>query len=491
MGIRGSTRAAALALAALLLAGGGLPSARADITGVVFNAANGHYYKWVAGTTTWNAAKAGATALGGYLVTVTSTAEQTWLPLNVIPSGQTSCLGATDETTEGTWLWITGETWSYMNWNGGEPNNSGNEDYLAWNTNGTWNDIVGTSGGTSGYVVEWDENPNVPPPPADPTVLAGVLGPADHVLLSWNDNSTNEASFQLERKTSAGSYSTLATLVPNTVSYDDGATVPSSSYVYRLRAVNAGGVSNWTNEVTVDIPATPTGPLAPSAVGAIASNPSSITVGWTDNSADEDSFEVQRRNPGGSFQIVATLFANAVQYASTGLAPDVSYDFRVRAVNANGASAFAEATLSTPPTLAVTTVKADLKDSAKPAKDSLKIQARFEFLPASDGDFDPVTEGITVRAGSDAGPVSLTLPPGLPDWKVTTKKATWKSAKGSLPKYKVEVSFADRLVKVTVTGLTLASAPTNPMRVTVGIGDDAGTEHLDWVLKKAGFFQFR
>jgi hypothetical protein len=38
--------------------------------------------------------------------------------------------------TEGTWKWVTGETYSYTNWNSGEPNNAGNEDYVQFVSNG-------------------------------------------------------------------------------------------------------------------------------------------------------------------------------------------------------------------------------------------------------------------------------------------------------------------------------------------------------------------
>jgi hypothetical protein len=480
-----------LALAALALAGGGAPPARADITGVVFNPATNHYYKWVVGQTTWASAKTGAEGLGGYLATITSVAEKDWLAANIVPAGSTSCLGGTDETTEGTWVWITGEPWSYTYWNGGEPNNSGNEDYLAWNANTTWNDIIGTSGGTTGYVCEWNANPNIPPPPAAATTLVGTLGPDDHVLLSWTDNSDNESSFELDRKTAASSYSRLADVAPNVVTWDDGDTFPSATYTYRLRAVNAGGTSAYTNEVTVGIPATLTGPVAPSDLQALAASPYSVTLGWTDNSDDETAFQVHRKNAAGVFQVVANLGADVVQYTGTALAPDASYDYKVRAVNANGASGFAEATVATDPTLDVSTVKADLKDSTKAGKDSLKLQAVFDFLEASDGTFDPVLEGITIRAGTDAGPVAILLGPNIDGWKVSTKKATWKSPAGTLPKYKVDVFLETRLVKVSVTGINLAVPAANPMRVSIGIGDDAGTEHLDWPLRKPGFHQYR
>jgi hypothetical protein len=111
---------------------------------------NGHSYYRSTGTANWTTARSNCTAMGGYLVTITTSAEQSFL-FNLWPSGW---IGLTDEVTEGTWRWVTGETYSYSNWNSGEPNNSGNEDYVQFVSNGKWNDLNNTS--SLPYVIEFD-----------------------------------------------------------------------------------------------------------------------------------------------------------------------------------------------------------------------------------------------------------------------------------------------------------------------------------------------
>ena len=98
---------------------------------------NGHSYYRSTGTATWTTARSNCVAMGGYLVTITTAAEQSFI-FNIWPSGW---IGLTDEVTEGTWRWVTGETYSYKNWNSGEPNNAGNEDYVQFVSNGRWNDL--------------------------------------------------------------------------------------------------------------------------------------------------------------------------------------------------------------------------------------------------------------------------------------------------------------------------------------------------------------
>jgi hypothetical protein len=98
---------------------------------------NGHSYYRSTGSAFWSTARSNCQAMGGYLVTITSAGENNFV-FNTWPSGW---IGLTDEVNEGTWRWVTGETYSYSNWNSGEPNNAGNEDYVQFVSNGRWNDL--------------------------------------------------------------------------------------------------------------------------------------------------------------------------------------------------------------------------------------------------------------------------------------------------------------------------------------------------------------
>lgn len=111
---------------------------------------NGHSYYRSTGIANWTTAKSNCAAMGGHLVTVTTSGENSFL-FNLWPSGW---IGLTDEVTEGTWKWVTGETFSYTNWNSGEPNNSGNEDYIQFVGSGKWNDLNNSS--SLAYVIEFD-----------------------------------------------------------------------------------------------------------------------------------------------------------------------------------------------------------------------------------------------------------------------------------------------------------------------------------------------
>ncbi|MDI3318202.1 fibronectin type III domain-containing protein [Pinibacter soli] len=83
-------------------------------------------------------------------------------------------------------------------------------------------------------------------------------------------------------------------------------------------------------------------PTAPSALNATAVSYKRINLGWTDNSSTETGFEIVRSTAAaGPFNPLATTAAGINSFVDTfALSPSTAYYYKVRAVNANGASAF-------------------------------------------------------------------------------------------------------------------------------------------------------
>jgi hypothetical protein len=104
---------------------------------------NGHAYQRFDTGMTWSEARTFCEGRGGYLATLTSQEENDFV-YNQLSSGagEWTWLGGTDEQTEGTWEWISGEPWSFENWDSGQPDNGcDNEDYLHfYNDDNSWND---------------------------------------------------------------------------------------------------------------------------------------------------------------------------------------------------------------------------------------------------------------------------------------------------------------------------------------------------------------
>ena len=117
-----------------------------------------HTFTQVDGAMTWTAAKTDAESRGGYLATITS-AEENARVLDSL-SESTAWIGGSDASSEGTWTWVTGESWNYSNWATSEPNGNSVENYTQlYRSNGNWNDQDSTD---VAYILEKEFSPTNP-----------------------------------------------------------------------------------------------------------------------------------------------------------------------------------------------------------------------------------------------------------------------------------------------------------------------------------------
>lgn len=81
------------------------------------------------------------------------------------------------------------------------------------------------------------------------------------LTLTWTDNADNETSQQIERAIDGGNFVLLAEVGPNVETFEDNMVVPGVPNTYRVRAGNAGGWSDYSNEATatpIESPNSPT-----------------------------------------------------------------------------------------------------------------------------------------------------------------------------------------------------------------------------------------
>ena len=106
-------------------------------------------------------------------------------------------------------------------------------------------------------------------PPAAPSGLTATAVSSTQIDLAWNDNSTDEEDFDLERRTGGGSFARIARPVANSNSYQDTGLLSSTTYCYRIRAVNDGGTSSFSNTACATLDGTPPGDPLSQVAGLI------------------------------------------------------------------------------------------------------------------------------------------------------------------------------------------------------------------------------
>lgn len=182
--------------------------------------------------------------------------------------------------------------------------------------------------------------------PAAPTNLVAALQSGPQISLTWRDNATNEAFFNLERAVDGGTFGLIAfppaRSSTGTVTFVDQGVFAGHTYQYRVAAVNSGGTSSYASSNTVGLtlpPAAPSG-LTGSATLAKNNKSANVTLNWTDNSTDETGFTLERAT-NSSFTIgysSTKLPANSTSVTQSGLYRGVTYYYRINSFNVGGTS---------------------------------------------------------------------------------------------------------------------------------------------------------
>src|SRR4029077_11420076 len=134
-----------------------------------------------------------------------------------------------------------------------------------------------------------------PPAPAAPTGLTAT--PGDHqVALSWGASS-GATGYNVYRSATSGSYTTPLNGSPILgTSYTDSSALNGSTYFYVVRAVNGGGSSGNSNQVS----ATPQPPIPAPPTGLTATpGNNQVALSWS-GSGGATSYNVKRSATSGS-----------------------------------------------------------------------------------------------------------------------------------------------------------------------------------------------
>ena len=187
------------------------------------------------------------------------------------------------------------------------------------------------------------------PMPAAPSALSAAAETSTRIGLSWTDNTGGSGDFRIERSAGgADTWTIVGTVAAGTTSYVDTNLDPSTTYDYRVRATGSGGVSTPSNVASATTPAAPSPPEAPTGLSATATGVGTVALAWTDVATNEDGYTIQRSPAGAAtWTDVTTTGPGATSHTDTALQASTAYDYRVRAYNGGGTSAWSSTVRAT------------------------------------------------------------------------------------------------------------------------------------------------
>ena len=177
--------------------------------------------------------------------------------------------------------------------------------------------------------------------PTAPTGLtATAVGPTG-INVGWTASTDNVGvtGYRVERCQGGGCTNFAQIATPTATTYGDTGLAPSTTYRYRVRAVDAAGnLSTYSTAATTTTPAVldTTPPTDPTGLTATAAGSSQVGLSWTASSDNVGvaGYRVERCPGAGCTNFAQIATPTATTYGDTGLAPSTTYRYRVRAVDA-------------------------------------------------------------------------------------------------------------------------------------------------------------
>ena len=217
-------------------------------------------------------------------------------------------------------------------------------------TDDTGNDETLTSAATAAVAPEPSE------PPDKPRGLEATVSNGQ-VVLTWNDPEDDSITgYVILRRVRVNDQGgDFSVLVANTGSaattYTDDTVAASTTYTYRIKAINEHGVSERSRWVHIDTPAAPEPeekesaepPDKPTGLEAAASN-GQVVLTWDDPEDDSiTGYVILRRvrvnDQGGDFSVlVANTGSAATTYTDDEVEASTTYTYRIKAINEHGTS---------------------------------------------------------------------------------------------------------------------------------------------------------
>ncbi len=300
---------------------------------------------------------------------------------------------------------------------------------------------VGTSSTSTATVAK----PSGTAPGAAPSGVTATPG-AQQIALKWSAV-PGAVGYVIQVGTKSGGPYTYVSSV-STLTYTDSGQADDTTYYYVITAMNAGGVSVNSTEVSAT-----TAPAAPTGLTATAGN-TQVQLAWT-ASKDATSYIVRRGTVSGTY--TNTFTTTGPSYVDSGLTNGTTYYYVVAASNATSGTGVDSAEVSATPVTTVSVAPLNLTATAGNAQVVLNWSA-------SSG----ATSYTIKRGTANGGPYSTTVASGV----TSTTYSNTGLTNGTTYYYVVlAVNSGGSSTNSTQASATPAAPPVAPTALTATAGN--------------------
>jgi hypothetical protein len=179
--------------------------------------------------------------------------------------------------------------------------------------------------------------------PAVPSNLTATAVSSSQIDVAWQDNSGNEGGFEVwVAITGVSSFNLWTTTGPNVTRASFTGIGGEQEYCAKARAFttrgNSGKIAGYSDFSNIACASTALPPNAPLGAQATPLNSDAVSVGWFDNSNNEDGFRVERSLDSLTWTIVGSTKGSVTYLQDGGLTSERRVCYRVIAFNAHGDS---------------------------------------------------------------------------------------------------------------------------------------------------------
>jgi inosine-uridine nucleoside N-ribohydrolase len=179
--------------------------------------------------------------------------------------------------------------------------------------------------------------PPAPATPATPTSLSATAASTTSIKLTWRDNSMVEDGVQIDMSRDGKSFIRYTSVGSNITSHTIGGLQASSTYYWRVRAMNEGVFSGYSNIASVTTQSAFIAPNAPPTqpvnLAVVAASGRKMSLTWSGVSVTTDGFQIFRSTDGKTFSFVGSYRSTRTSYSDTVPTAGVRYHYHVRAYN--------------------------------------------------------------------------------------------------------------------------------------------------------------